>query len=168
MAVLRGQIKARGDIQMLHADLYGLYEEKHAIIRAKFSSIFSIVCAAAFSLWRAAFLTHTTGADIPGLDDCAQFIGKVARDNAIGFAQDRESREWTAGYYLNNAVVRLAALRNAEGFESERWLDVYQQHAKNLRSWDTHEAMTRTLIDATERAFRRLEALIVAAQSRIV
>ena len=35
------------------------------------------------------------------------FIQTVVRDNAIGFPQDRASRDWTSGYYYNDAKYRL-------------------------------------------------------------
>jgi hypothetical protein len=162
---LRNQIKARGDVQLLLASLYHLHDEHRAILRAdqELLRAFSLIAGSAFSLWRAAFLTHTGDPvidPVPGLDDCAIFIGTVARDNIISFAQDRESREWTVGYYLNNAVVRLAALSRLTNFKDERWLKVYCGHAETLMGWDQHIAMTNQCIASTQRGYEILNDFV--------
>lgn len=41
------------------------------------------------------------------MDDAEQYLGKIILDNAIGYLQDRNAREWTWHYYLNNARYRL-------------------------------------------------------------
>ena len=39
-----------------------------------------------------------------------RFLEIVVRDNAINYPQDRETREWTVGYYLNNARFRVVQM----------------------------------------------------------
>jgi hypothetical protein len=110
--------------------------------------------AIAFSLWRAAFLADRKG-KIKGLPerklaDAEQFLRKILVDNQIGFAQDRQWREWSFQYYLDDAYSRLANLE-------DDWdgLDLGSLHpTKGQRtprySWDL-------LHDAFAKAVARLE-----------
>lgn len=64
---------------------------------------------AAFSLWRAVFLT-VNERDWPAVLQAAEeFLSKVMEDNAITFTQDKAFNDWTFGYYLNNAYFRVAS-----------------------------------------------------------
>lgn len=56
-----------------------------------------------FSLWRAVFLADRSGSRQITLQHTTTFLGKLVADNAIGYPQDKESRDWTFMYYLNNA-----------------------------------------------------------------
>jgi hypothetical protein len=44
-------------------------------------------------------------------DSAKKFLGTLLADNAIAFSQDRESGDWTGGYYLNSACYRLQRVR---------------------------------------------------------
>jgi hypothetical protein len=71
---------------------------------------------AAFSLWRAVFLVDKDRTQRPLKDTekaAANFLGRVVETNAITFADDHhaERKDWTVGYYLNNARFRLERLR---------------------------------------------------------
>ena len=65
--------------------------------------------AAAFSLWRAVFLTEKVRE--PGSIHKAQeeFLAKVIATNAIGFGDDLKSSAWTVSYYLEDAKHRITA-----------------------------------------------------------
>src|SRR5262249_14540715 len=102
---------------------------------------------------------------IPSLDDCARFLGTTARDNAIGFAQDRDAREWTVGYYLNNAVARLGALTYIDGFRGAEMFSFFRDASKRLASCDTHAEMAKFCIQASERAFEMLERAVNPRES---
>lgn len=68
--------------------------------------------AACFSLWRAAFLADRTATRHAVFDDAKSFLARLLTDNAIAYPQDRNSREWTFNYYMNNArgcLVELSA-----------------------------------------------------------
>jgi hypothetical protein len=73
---------------------------------------FSYLVGAAFSLWRAAFLTDVHNERPPKQvsDSIHRFLHPLIRDNIINFAQDRESSQWSVGYYLSNANFRLIAV----------------------------------------------------------
>jgi hypothetical protein len=62
---------------------------------------------AAFSLWRAVFLSDTSRDYVDVHQDLKQFVRKVITDNAINFSDDLRHRDWTLGYYLDNAKLRL-------------------------------------------------------------
>jgi hypothetical protein len=62
-----------------------------------------------FSLWRAVFLADRAE-DETRSEHAATFLAKMLTDNAIAFTQDRENREWTFNYYLDNAFFRLEQL----------------------------------------------------------
>jgi hypothetical protein len=66
--------------------------------------------AVAFSLWRAAFLADQ--ADPPAAESAhaMAFLERMLVDNAIGYAQDRNARDWAFRYYLDNARTRLEEL----------------------------------------------------------
>ena len=101
-------ITSRSESQKISLELYNTLNKNPA---AKKSSEARTLVAVAFSLWRSVFL----GGDRKGnLDARAQhaedFLLRMLRDNAIGYPQERESKEWTFNYYLDNAKYRLEEL----------------------------------------------------------
>lgn len=75
-------------------------------------SIYSLLVGAAFSLWRGAFLIDIDRTWSSVLEDAKKLLQTLLRDNAVNYTQDRNTREWMSGYYLNNARLRLSwALR---------------------------------------------------------
>lgn len=68
-----------------------------------------------FSLWRAAFLAEKTGKRADVFSHGRDFLARVIEDNAIGYAQDKNSREWTFNYYTRNARNSLEFLRTIWG-----------------------------------------------------
>ena len=71
--------------------------------------ILNHLIAAAFSLWRAVFLSET-GRDWKSvLEGQKEFLASVVSDNAITYGDDKRNRAWTVGYYLENAKLQLAA-----------------------------------------------------------
>jgi hypothetical protein len=74
-------------------------------------AVYTLFLGAAFSLWRAAFLSDTTRGWKEILEDSGGLLVKLLRDNAIGYPQDRDTKEWMGGYYLNNAMFRLVEVR---------------------------------------------------------
>jgi hypothetical protein len=66
--------------------------------------------AISFSLWRAVFLADRSNAPAEQLDHAIDFLGALISDNAISYVQDKNAREWTFRYYMNNAHFRLAGL----------------------------------------------------------
>lgn len=78
-----------GDVNSVHQDLFALY------------------VGAAFSLWRAVFLSKDDRTR-RGIQIHAKAILKIlVEENAVGLTQDKSTKEWMGGYYLNNAWFRL-------------------------------------------------------------
>jgi hypothetical protein len=72
-----------------------------------FLAVYHLLMGAGFSLWRAAFLVRGTRDQGVMNKEARLFLDRLVWDNAIAYAQDRNSGAWTAGYYLNNAYYRL-------------------------------------------------------------
>ncbi len=66
--------------------------------------------AVSFSLWRGVFLADRSGHDEDRFDHAKAFLGALIGDNAISYTQDKNSREWTFNYYINNARHRLRGI----------------------------------------------------------
>jgi hypothetical protein len=71
-------------------------------------SVFSLLVGAEFSLWRGAFLVDIQRTWPTVLADAKKLLETLVRDNAVNYPQDRNTREWMSGYYLNNARLRLS------------------------------------------------------------
>ena len=128
--------------------------EHNAIIR----SVFSLLVGAAFSLWRAAFLGDATRQSPKITEHATKLLERLIRDNAVAYQQDRDTREWMAGYYINNAIWRLLmawhyiekeehhtpmpqALLRLKDFE-----DRGSEQESPIELWNTsHEAITALL-----------------------
>lgn len=90
----------------------------------------------AFSLWRAVFLSDTSGEYEDQLADVKKFLVSLISDNTVLYVTDKNARNWSFRYYLDNAVHRLHKLsRSARPFvdgsdllkaaetEKDEWLD---------------------------------------------
>ena len=72
------------------------------------NDIAALLIGAAFSLWRAVFLAPnkpTSRGDIR--EKGSEFLDKFLRDNNISYGDEKNNREWSFGYYLNNVRFRL-------------------------------------------------------------
>ena len=64
----------------------------------------------AFSLWRAVFLSDLTGEVVDQLADAEKFLESLIAHNTVLYQTDFANREWSFGYYLDNALYRLSRL----------------------------------------------------------
>jgi hypothetical protein len=99
--VLRVMIDRRTKIQDASLQLLDVIE--NASLEESDKNVCQLLSACSFSLWRAAFLLDIERKDERVLNNARLFLRKVLTDNAITFQTDRERREWSVGYYLNNA-----------------------------------------------------------------
>ena len=107
-------IHGRARNQIAALNIYALMKDHRDEIRVeKLSYDLQTLAAVAFSLWRAVFLADRTGAVEAKMADAELFLGKMLTDNAIAFAQDRGSREWTFNYYVDNARFRLQQFKDS-------------------------------------------------------
>ena len=103
-------VESRSSIQRLLYRLHAYAEENPSELPDGRAAVFQLLVGTAFSLWRAVFLTELHRDRQRIQSDAAKFLLLLVRDNAINYPQDRETRAWTAGYYLNNAYFRLREL----------------------------------------------------------
>ena len=108
-------VKARGENQSQLLCLYRFSEtsENKKVLQedSKKQDLFALLVGAAFSLWRAAFLSDTNRTWPNTLDAATQLLKSLLEDNAVTYPTDRKTREWMGGYYLNSAVFRLLEAR---------------------------------------------------------
>jgi hypothetical protein len=64
----------------------------------------------AFSLWRAVFLSDTTGEFEDEWADLNKFLVSLISDNTVLYVTDKNARNWSFHYYLENADQRLLEL----------------------------------------------------------
>ena len=64
----------------------------------------------AFSLWRAVFLSDTTGDFDAQWADVKKFLISLISDNTVLYITGKNSRNWSFTYYLDNATLRLDRL----------------------------------------------------------
>jgi len=101
---LQWLVDSRSKIQVF---LLRIYERIKADSRGLQSIELQLLLGAGFSLWRSVFLVERDR-QLKGINTTAiKFLDLLIKDNAIGYPQDRETRKWTAGYYVNNAYFRL-------------------------------------------------------------
>lgn len=108
---LRWAIDSRYANQRCCVDLLDFIQKHPAkCVKADFSLTAQNLMGVCFSLWRAAFLADKTGNKGESLKSATSFLGQIIQNNTIGFTQDRNDREWTFNYYINNARHLLQTL----------------------------------------------------------
>jgi hypothetical protein len=100
----------RSRVQELACELLELVQKyEHAFSSDQDTEdIAALLIGTVFSLWRAVFLAPndpTSRADIT--EKGSTFLEKFLRDNNISYSDEKRNREWSFGYYLNNARFRL-------------------------------------------------------------
>jgi hypothetical protein len=153
---LKWQIQKRSEILNVLLELHGLIgseKESKAKMGIAKRRMLSLLVGSAFSLWRAVFLVYGSRNDRNMIEHCYNFSGSVLRDNAITFAQDRDTHEWSVGYYLNNAAFRIIAVYENAEFKGLERLDGYVKEYRKGLPWkdsmhlwdDTHSALRDTI-----------------------
>lgn len=125
--------------------------------------LFAYLVGSAYSLWRAAFLTDAKRNWAEILEDAEKLLLRLIRDNAVAYTQERETREWMSGYYLNNARFRLIRanalltqlLPNREAPEPiKKLLELDRSGTTNQKptdSWDILQDGLDSMYDALEK-----------------
>jgi hypothetical protein len=109
---LRWLVQSRRRNQEVTLELYLVIRTNAASIEEniEYAQLAQQLAAIAFSLWRAVFLSDLTQDVENQMGDVRRFLGNLISHNAIAYQQDRNSREWTFQYYLDNARQRLLAI----------------------------------------------------------
>lgn len=105
-------IGSRADLQRLLVDILFFLKEnpKLEAFGNEHRSTVSLFVGAGFSLWRAAFLVDADRSGDSITSDAQDLLAKLIAENTISFQDDRRMRNWTVGYYLNNARHRIARI----------------------------------------------------------
>jgi hypothetical protein len=123
--------------------------------------LIDLLIGAAFSLWRAVFLADTFRDVVRVQQSQEAFLLKVLTNNAITFPDDRANRDWTVGYYLENAKLRLArAITILDGSPDSREL------MRHLRLRGLGAELTRYEWESAHYALRAL-LKIIAPETQI-
>jgi hypothetical protein len=121
--------------------LLGKYEDKKGWSKDN-SFIARSLVGIAFSLWRAAFLgDKKVGTNMESRKKATAFLGKVIQDNAITFSQDRDHKEWTYDYYIENAYLRLRHLYSQHEWLMEcepNWPYIKKSQMNPKEHWKEH------------------------------
>jgi len=113
---------------------------------------YSVLIGMGFSLWRAAFLADISDdASEDALKDAAQLANKLLTDNTISFQQDRATRSWMFGYYLNSARDRMRRLSHFWKSTNSA-IELPLIHGNAIQKWgqaaDGFEMLVRALQNA--------------------
>lgn len=155
---LRWAINQRAKIQHTLLALYE-YLEHHDPTEAPWphTSFVDDLVAAAFSLWRAAFLGENQRVFETVQAAQRAFLQKVITTNAITFNDDQANAAWSFGFYTLNAMYRLksafesaeSALPNEDRIALRRLLNIHV-HGKSAESryqWQQLHAALRMLFN---------------------
>lgn len=108
-------VEQRCKTQKFLLELYqfGKTHEKKLKHKDSLSTSYLLLIGATFSLWRAVFLIPEQLEENSGkswedsFSTGMEFLKILIEDNAINYSQDKKTRKWSGGYYLNNAYFRL-------------------------------------------------------------
>ena len=106
-------VESRNSIQALMLKILRILEARECEedhLDVSMLAVSHLMVAAAYSLWRAVFLGHVTLDERDIADSAKNFLLTLIEDNAIGYPQERKMREWTFGYYTNNARFRIGEI----------------------------------------------------------
>ena len=105
-------VEGRSRNQRSTLDLYRILLENEAELRKNvdLQAAAQEVAGIAFSLWRAVFLSDTTGDFQARWADVKTFLVSLIADNTVLYVTDKNARNWSFRYYLDNATFRLSRL----------------------------------------------------------
>jgi hypothetical protein len=92
--------------------------------------------AAAFSLWRSAFLTNVDRERPTIYKHTIEFIEKVLEHNSITFADDHRMCELTVDYYNSNARYRMERMMTAPYLGIASIQSIYKARKEDVTSQD--------------------------------
>jgi hypothetical protein len=107
--------------------------------------------SAAFSLWRAVFLSDKEAKRSLVFKHSKDFLESVILDNAISYMQDKKNNEWTFNYYVTNARYRLVDMHERHSTivpewiyknrkPKPRWVYAHSQLCESINAFQAHLA----------------------------
>ncbi|MGY3485422.1 hypothetical protein ACVW1C_003305 [Bradyrhizobium sp. USDA 4011] len=103
-------VPMRSKIQQLTLEIYNFNSNLDDNEREKLWPVLGYLIGIAFSLWRAVFLSLPQRRTSEVQEHAHDILYILLETNAVGFTQDKGTRQWMAGYYNNNAILRLSDL----------------------------------------------------------
>jgi hypothetical protein len=142
-------VHGRSRNQEISLKLFLIMKYNDEVIKSQFhlSDIAQSLAGACFSLWRAVFLSDVseTSQIVVAVDDATAFLGGLILHNMVAYPQDRNARDWSFLYYVNNARYRLESISKGNkqilphkfvsetvGFESPKDCWSYYQDALDV------------------------------------
>ena len=125
---------------------------------------YTLLVGAAFSLWRAAFLSDATRKSHNITEDATKLVKRLIQDNAVAYPQDRDTREWMVGYYINNAIWRL--LIAWKFIKKEQDDEPMPQALLRLKDFDERGAENESPVDLWNSSHAALSAILHILESR--
>jgi hypothetical protein len=150
----RSRIQA--SLLALHRMLPALEAQAAVEAAAAARSSFGLLVGAAFALWRAAFLEDISREWPDVLSGAKALLEKLLESNSILFGDERATKNWMGGYYINNARYRLIhlsekippgsldadALASLETLRQANWTE----RTTPQTAWDAAHALLATMI----------------------
>lgn len=99
-------VRSRAKTQKTTLKLYLLMNKGLSFEKVSEHSVHLLV-GVSFSLWRAAFLADRLGTQEARRKDATEFLRIMLEDNAITFLVDKNKKDWTFNYYIEDALYRL-------------------------------------------------------------
>jgi hypothetical protein len=101
-------VPMRSKIQALGLEIYRFDLALKPQERAKLWPIQGLCIGIIFSLWRAVFISLPERSPHSMYEHGQEILKIVLDTNTVGFVQERMTQQWMAGYYNNNAFLRLS------------------------------------------------------------
>jgi hypothetical protein len=137
--IVAWQIDRRWRISRIMHELHTFLKNEESLHRERNDEWYPVVrmVGIAFSLWRAAFLTHTQGTKKVIYANMVEYLDKVIKHNSIAFADDYKMSDQAAPYYTGNARYRLERMYKY----NEKLLQIPSVAAINQLLVDSREEM---------------------------
>src|SRR5438105_2695720 len=111
-------VARRCDVQRFLFDLHKVgCDNRFAQLETQ-RAVFEILIGVSFALWRSVFLLDLERPRDKVTSLGLSFLERLIRDNAIGYSQERDTRDWSGGYYLNDAYLRLRLINELRAAHS--------------------------------------------------
>ena len=131
-------------------------------------STVSLFVGAGYSLWRAAFLVDATREDTTITSSAQDLLAKVVAENTITFQDDRRMRNWTVGYYLNNARHRIDRIIQKklvlDATELSEFKEFTDFHAGSFDPETDSRRIWGIYLDALNRAFVNFRSRVTSPE----
>ena len=96
------------DIQKFLFDLYAVCKTVNHETAQPRRDVSQLLVGVGISLWRAVFIIDPVSQSRYVHKDAVKVLQKLIDDNTFLYGNEKETKDWTAGYYTNNAYFRLS------------------------------------------------------------